>query len=169
MAIFGGTAAGRHAALAVGQIAHRPDRRARRCGVADMRHLDALHPHIEEPQNKGRVEARRAHDRRDPDPLGRHHHRLHVVQVEARMLHVDKGGVKAGKPDDLDDLRVGDAADMGPERQPALAQDALYPVFLSWRPPPLPDPVAGQAARAGCRRCSRSTIISVSITSPKIL
>ena len=52
------------------------------------------------------------------DTLGRHHHRLHVVQVEAGVLHVDKGGVEAGEPDDLDDLRVGDAADMGPEARP---------------------------------------------------
>ena len=94
-----------------------------------MRHLDALHPHIQEPQDKRRVEPRGAHDRGDPDTLGRHHHRLHIVQVEAGVLHVDKGGVKPGEPDDLDDLRIGDAADMGSERQAALAQDALYPIF----------------------------------------
>jgi hypothetical protein len=80
-----------------------------------MRHLDALHPHIEQPQDKGRIKTRGAHDRGDADMLGRHHHRLHIVQVKTRMLHVDKGSVKAGKPDDLDDLRIGDAADMRPE------------------------------------------------------
>ena len=45
------------------------------------------------------------------------------MQVEAGVLHVDKGGVEPGEADDLDDLRVGDAADMGAEREPALAQD----------------------------------------------
>ena len=48
-------------------------------------------------------------------------HSLHIVQVEAGVLHVDKGGVKPGEPDDLDDLRIGDAADMRPEGEPALA------------------------------------------------
>ena len=86
-------------------------------------------------QDEGRVEPRRAHDRRDPDPLGRQHAILHVVQVETRVLHVDKGGVEPGETDDLDDLRVGDAADMRAERQPAVAHDAFYAVFLH---PPLP-------------------------------
>jgi len=40
------------------------------------------------------------------------------MQVEGGVLHVDKGGVKPGKADDLDDLRIGDAADMGPEGEP---------------------------------------------------
>jgi len=84
------------------------------------------------------------------------------------MLHVDKGGVKAGEPDDLDDLRIGDAADVGPERQAALAQDALYPV-LSHDVLPWPTGCLRQAARAGRARCRRSTIMSVSMTSPKML
>ena len=94
-----------------------------------MRHLDALHAHIEQPQDKRRVKPRGAHDRGDADMLGRHHHRLHIVQVEAGVLHIDKGGVKAGEPDDLDNLRIGDAADMRAERQAALAQDAFYAIF----------------------------------------
>ena len=52
------------------------------------------------------------------------------MQVEAGVLHVDKGGVEPGKPDDLDDLRIGDAADMGPEGEPARVHDAFDPVFL---------------------------------------
>ena len=108
-----------------------------------MRHLDALHAHVQQAQDKGRVEARGAHDRRDADPLGRHHAELHVVQVEARVLHVDKSGVKPREPDDLDDLRVGDAADMRPQSQPALAHDfftrfsCIFAVgtFIAERPP----------------------------------
>jgi hypothetical protein len=57
------------------------------------------------------------------------------VQVEAGVFHVDKGGVKPGEADDLDDLRIGDAADMGPESEPAAAHDALHPVFLHDFPP----------------------------------
>ena len=38
------------------------------------------------------------------------------------MLHVDKGGVEPGQPDDLDDLRIGDAAGMSAEGQPAPAR-----------------------------------------------
>ena len=99
-----------------------------------MGHLDALHPHVEEAQNKGGVEAGGAHDRGDADPLRRHHHRLHVVQIEARMLHVDKGGVEARKSDDLDNLRIRNAADMGPEREAAAAEDAFDPVLLHRMP-----------------------------------
>jgi hypothetical protein len=95
-----------------------------------MRHLHALHSHIEEAQNEGWVEAGRAHDRRHPDPLGRHHHRLHVMQVEGRVLHVYKSRVEAREADQLDDLRVGDAADMRAERKPALAEDFLDAVLL---------------------------------------
>ena len=51
------------------------------------------------------------------------------MQVEARVLQIDKGGVEAGEPNDLDDLRIGDTADMGAERETALAQDALDPVL----------------------------------------
>ncbi len=46
------------------------------------------------------------------------------------MLHVDKGGVEPGEADDLDDLRIGDAARMRAEGKPALVHDALDPVFL---------------------------------------
>ena len=62
---------------------------------------------------KAGVEARRAHDRRDADALGGHDHQLHVAQIEARVLHVDEGGVEPGVADDLDDLRIGDAANVG--------------------------------------------------------
>ena len=59
----------------------------------------------------------------------RHDHRLHVVQIEARMLHVDKGGVEPSEADNLDNLRVGNAADMGAQGEATLAQDALYPIL----------------------------------------
>jgi hypothetical protein len=95
-----------------------------------VRHLHALHPHVEEAQDESRVEARGPHDRRHPDPLGRHHHRLHVMQVEGRVLHVYKSRVEAREADQLDDLRVGDAADMRAERKPALAEDFLDAVVL---------------------------------------
>jgi hypothetical protein len=35
------------------------------------------------------------------------------------VLHIDERGVEAGEPDQLDDLRVGDTADMGAERETA--------------------------------------------------
>ena len=95
-----------------------------------MRHLDPLHAHIEEAQDEGRVESRRAHDRGDADALGRHDHELHGRQIEAGVLHVDKGGVEPGKTDDLDNLRVGYAARMCPEGEPTLVHDALDPVLL---------------------------------------
>ena len=113
-AILGGPAARRHAALAERRITHCLDGLAGGLGAADMRHLDALHAHVQEPQDERRIEARRPHDRGDPDPLGGHHRGLHIVQTVAGVLHVDKGGVEPRKPDDLDYLRVGDAADMGP-------------------------------------------------------
>ena len=69
-------------------------------------------------------------DRGDADSLRRHDHELDVAQIEAGVLHVDERGVKAGKADNFDDLRVGDAAGMGAEGEPAFGQDALYPVFL---------------------------------------
>src|SRR5579875_3239328 len=89
--------------------------------------------------------------------LGGHHHRLHVVQVEARMLHVDKGRIKAGKPDDLDDLRIGEAADMGAKGKTALAQNA-FDAILPHRWPPV---AAGRRrrftppARPACVRARR--------------
>ena len=46
------------------------------------------------------------------------------------MLHVDKRRVEPGEADQLDDLRVGDTADMRAERQPALAEDLLDAVLL---------------------------------------
>jgi len=55
----------------------------------------------------------------------RHHHQLHVAQVEAGVLHVDERGVEAGMADDLDDLRIGDAADISAERDAAIAHDPL--------------------------------------------
>ncbi len=80
-AVIGGAAASGHAAITVGRVAHRLDRLARRLRIGHVRHLDALHPHVEEAQNEGRVEPRGAHDRGDADALGRHHAGLHVVQV----------------------------------------------------------------------------------------
>ena len=62
--------------------------------------------------------------------VGRHYCELHIVQVEAGMLHVDKGRVETGETDQLDDLRVGDTTDMGSEGETALTQDALDTVFL---------------------------------------
>ena len=99
-------------------------------GIADVRELDSLHAHVEQPEDERRIETRRAHDRRDAHPLGRHDHQLHVAQVEARVLHVDEGGVEPGMPDDLDDLRIGDAADVGAEREATLAQDLLDSIRL---------------------------------------
>ena len=68
--------------------------------------------------------------------VGRHYCELHIVQVEAGMLHVDKGRVETGETDQLDDLRVGNAADMGAQGEAAFAQDALDPV-LSHVPSPV--------------------------------
>jgi hypothetical protein len=34
------------------------------------------------------------------------------------VLHVDEGGIEASQPDDLDDLRVGDPANMRAKRSP---------------------------------------------------
>ena len=63
-----------------------------------MRHLDTLDADIQQPEDEGRIEPRRAHDRRDPDALGRHYCELHIVQVEAGVLHVDESGIEAGEP-----------------------------------------------------------------------
>lgn len=52
------------------------------------------------------------------------------MQVESGVLHVDKGGIEPGKADDLDDLRVGDAAGMRAEREPACIHDPFDPVLL---------------------------------------
>jgi hypothetical protein len=72
---------------------------------------------------------RRAHDRRDAGPLCRHHRELDIVQLEGRVLHIDKGRIEAGEPDQLDDLRVRNAADVGSQGETALAQNALDPVL----------------------------------------
>ena len=53
-----------------------------------------------------------------------------VAQIEAGVLHVDKRRVEPGETDDLDDLRVGNAADMGAQGEAAFAQDALDPVLF---------------------------------------
>ena len=111
-------AAGRHAALAERRIAHRfTASRAvsalLTCGTwmpcTPMSNSRRMKP--------GR--SRGAHDRGDPDALGRHNRELYIVQIVGGVLHVDKGGVEARQPDDLDDLRVGDAADMGAQCEPA--------------------------------------------------
>ena len=99
-----------------------------------MRHLDALYAHVQEAQDEGWIEARGAHDRSDPNALGRYHRKLHVMQVEAGVLHVDEGRIETGEPDQFDDLRVGDPADMGPQSEAAFAQDASRD-SLSCRPP----------------------------------
>jgi hypothetical protein len=45
-----------------------------------------------------------------------------------------KAASKPASPDQFDDLRVGDAADMGPQSEAAFAQDALYAIlFMSFR------------------------------------
>jgi hypothetical protein len=87
-----------------------------------MRHVDALCAHVQEAQDKGRIEARGAHDRSDSNALGRYHRKLHVMQVEAGVLHVDEGRIETGEPDQFHDLRVGDAADMGPQSEAAFAR-----------------------------------------------
>jgi hypothetical protein len=125
----------RHAAVAEGRIAHGLDGLPRRARVADVRDLDALHAHVEEAQDEGGVEAGRADDGRDAHALGRHHHELHVAQVEARVLEIDERGVEAGMADDLDDLRLGDAAHVRAQGESALAQDLLDSVRLHGRSP----------------------------------
>jgi hypothetical protein len=94
-----------------------------------MRDLDALHAHIQQPQDERGIEARRAHDRCNPDPFGRHHRKLHIVQIVGGVLHIDESGIEARKPDDIDDLRVGDAADMRSQREAALSQNPLDPIL----------------------------------------
>ena len=51
------------------------------------------------------------------------------MQVEAGVLHVDEGRIENGEPDQFDDLRIGDAADMGPRSEAAFAQDARFTRF----------------------------------------
>ena len=61
------------------------------------------------------------------------------MQVEAGVLHVDKGRIETGEPDQFDDLRVGDPADMGPQSEAAFAQDALHAILFHVVPlPPSP-------------------------------
>jgi hypothetical protein len=128
-----GAAPGRHAAVAKRRVAYGVDRGAGGCGIADMRHLDTLHAYIQQSEDEGRIKAWCAHDRRDPDTLGRHYCELHVVQVEGGVLHVDKSCVETSEPDQFDNLRVGDAADMGSQGEAAFAQDPLDPVLLHVR------------------------------------
>ena len=52
------------------------------------------------------------------------------MQIEAGVLHVDEGRIETGEPDQLDDLRVGDAADMGAQSEAAFAQNALDPILF---------------------------------------
>jgi hypothetical protein len=52
------------------------------------------------------------------------------VQIVAGVLHVDKSGVEARQPDDLDDLRVGDPANMSTQSEPALAQYPLDAILF---------------------------------------
>jgi len=66
----------------------------------------------------------------DAGTLARHNRELYIVQVVAGVLHVDEGGIEASQPDDLDDLRVGDPANMRAKRQPAFAQYPFYPILL---------------------------------------
>jgi hypothetical protein len=82
-----------------------------------------------------RIEARRADDGRDADPLGRHDHVLDIAQVEAGVLHVDEGSIEARVADDLDDLRIGDPAGVGAQSQSALLQDLLHAIGLHLEPP----------------------------------
>ena len=51
------------------------------------------------------------------------------MQIEGGVLHVDECRIETGEPDQLDNLRVGDAANMGAQGEAALAQDALDPVL----------------------------------------
>src|SRR5262249_13098110 len=123
-----GAAARHHAALAERGVAHRLDRLARFPGAVDMRQLQTLHAHIKQAQDERGIEAWSTHDRRDAHALGGHDHQLHVAQVEARVLHVDEGRVESRMAYDLDDLRIGDAAHVRSERQPAFTQYSLDPV-----------------------------------------
>jgi hypothetical protein len=77
------------------------------------------------------------------------------VQIVAGVLHVDKGGIEARQPDDLDDLRVGDPADMGAEREPAFAQYPFYPILFH-APPPVGRNHLGIGRRAFARTIARS-------------
>ena len=62
--------------------------------------------------------------------VGRHYCELHIVQIEGGVLHVDECRIETGEPDQLDNLRVGNPADMGSEGETALAQNALDPVLF---------------------------------------
>ncbi len=148
---LGGPAAGGHAALAERGIAHRLYRLASSLGAADMRHLDALHTHVQQPQDEGWVEAGCANNRGDRNTLGRDDRELYIVQIVGGVLHVDEGGIEARQPDDLDDLRVGDPADMGAQREPAIAQYPFYPILFHASPP-----VVGNHIEIGRRVSARA-------------
>ncbi len=113
-----------------------------------MRQLNALDSHVEQPKHERGIEAGRPHDRRDAGALGGQHHELDVAQVEAGVLHVDEHGIEAGEPDDLDDLRIGDATRIGAERDAAVAHDAFDAVLLHGvrlRQPLMPSSLAAVA------------------------
>ena len=55
---------------------------------------------------------------------------LHVAEVHRAVLQVDERRVEAGVADDLDDLRVGEHPDVGPDRESALAHNSLDSVLL---------------------------------------
>jgi hypothetical protein len=121
---------GCHAALAERRVANGAHRGARRLRIVHVRQLYALHAHVEQTQDKGRIEARRAHDRRDAHALGRHYHQLHVAQIEARVLEIDEGGVETGMADDFDDLGIRNAAHISAQRHAAFAHYPFCPVLF---------------------------------------
>ena len=53
-----------------------------------------------------------------------------VTPTRSAAITIYKSRVEAREADQLDDLRVGDAADMRAERKPALAEDFLDAVLL---------------------------------------
>ena len=55
-----------------------------------------------------------------------------------------KAASKTGEPDQFDDLRVGDAADMGPQSEAAFAQDALHAILFHVVPLPPSPPELGR-------------------------
>ena len=57
------------------------------------------------------------------------------MEIVTGVLHVDKGRVEPRQPDDLDDLRVGNAADMGTQCETAFAQYPFYPILFHASPP----------------------------------
>lgn len=62
--------------------------------------------------------------------LRRHHPQLHTAQIETGVLHVDECSVETGMADDFDDLRIGNAANVGAQCQAAFADDFLDAIAL---------------------------------------